>query len=199
MVDVLLHHHIQGLTPGVHAFAEELRAAGHTVHLPELFEGHTFDSIEDGFAHARSVGLERLRQRGEAAAEGLPAELVHAGISFGVTIAQRLAQTRPGARGALLLCSCLPVGEAGGAWPSGVPVQVHGKEDDAFFEEDLVAARELVAEVADAELFLYPGSEHLFLDSSLAAHDPAAAVQLTERVLAFLDRLDRFDPRAGVD
>lgn len=188
MADVLLFHHIQGLTDGVRAFADELRAAGHTVHTPDLFEGRTFGSIEEGFGFAREAGFDTLRARGLAAADGLGTDLVHAGFSFGVTVAQRLAQTRPGARGALLLHSCLPVGELG-AWPAGVPVQVHGKEGDEFFEEDLPAARELVASTADAELFVYPGDQHLFADSSLEAFDPEAAGLLMERVKAFLAAL----------
>lgn len=189
MSEVVLYHHVQGLTPGVQAFADELRQAGHTVHTPDLFEGRTFDTIEDGLAFAREAGFGALAARGVAAAEGLPAEVVYAGFSFGVVVAQQLAQTRPGARGALLLYSCLPVSEFGDAWPDDVPVQVHGKEGDEFFLEDLEAARALVDSAELAELFLYPGEEHLFADSSLPAYDPAAAALLTERVLAFLDRV----------
>ena len=105
-------------------------------------------------------------------------------------VAQQLAQTRPGARGALLMYSCLPVSEFGDAWPEGVPVQVHGKDADPFFAEDLEAAHALVDSTDRAELFLYPGDEHLFADSSLPAYDAAAAALLTERVLAFLDTPD---------
>lgn len=186
MAEVLLFHHIQGLTDGVQAFAQTLREDGHTVHTPDLFDGRTFDSIEDGFAHAREQGFDAVRERGLTAAEALGTDLVYAGFSFGVTIAQRLAQTRPGARGALLMCSCLPVSEFGASWPEGVPVQVHGKEGDEFFDEDLPAARELAASTPSAELFLYPGDEHLFADSSLDAYDPEAAALLVERVRAFL-------------
>lgn len=187
MAEVVLYHHIQGLTPGIEAFAGKLRQAGHTVHVPDLFEGRTFATIDDGLAFAREIGFGALAGRGVAAAQNLDAGVVYAGFSFGVMPAQQLAQTRPGARGALLLESCLPVSELGGAWPDGVPVQVHGKESDPFFEEDLAAARALVESTDQAELFLYPGAEHLFADSSLASYDAAAAALLTERVLAFLD------------
>ena len=186
MADVLLYHHIQGLTDGVTAFADELREDGHTVHTPDLFEGRTFASIEEGFGFARDQGFDAIRERGFAAAEALGPELVYAGFSFGVTIAQRLAQTRPGARGALFLHSCLPVSEFGEAWPEGVPVQIHGKEGDEFFDEDLPAARELAESTSDAELFVYPGDQHLFADSSLEAYDPEAAALLMKRVRAFL-------------
>ena len=186
MAEVLLYHHIQGLTEGVQAFADDLRQAGHTVHTPDLFGGRTFDSIKEGFGFARDAGFDAIRERGAAAAEELGPELVYAGFSFGVTIAQMLAQTRPGARGALLIYSCLPVAEFGKAWPDGLPVQIHGKEGDEFFDEDLPAARELAGSTASAELFVYPGDQHLFADSSLDAYDPEAAALLMERVQAFL-------------
>ncbi|MEU4040164.1 dienelactone hydrolase family protein [Streptomyces collinus] len=186
MAEVLLYHHIQGLTDGVRAFADDLRQAGHIVHMPDLFDGRTFADIEEGFGFARATGSEAIRERGAAAADALGPELVYAGFSFGVTIAQWLAQTRPGARGALFIDSCLPVTEFGEAWPMGVPVQIHGKEGDEFFDEDLPAARELVGATTAAELFVYPGDQHLFADSSLAAYDPEASRLLMERVRAFL-------------
>jgi dienelactone hydrolase len=187
MTEVLLYHHVQGLTDGVRSFADELRQAGHTLHTPDLFDGRTFDTIEQGMAYAREAGFGALAERGVAAAKGIGPEAVYAGFSFGVTVAQQLAQTQPGARGALLMYSCLPVSEFGEAWPEVVPVQVHGKEADPFFAEDLEAAQALVDSTERAELFVYPGEEHLFADSSLQAYHAASAALLTERELAFLD------------
>ncbi len=188
MADVVLFHHTQGLTAGVVAFADELRRDGHTVHTPDLFEGRTFETLDQGLAHAEEIGFGAMIDRGLRAVEGLPAELVYAGFSLGVLPAQKLAQTRPGARGALLFHSCLPVSEFGPAWPAGVPVQVHAMDADPFFggEGDIDAARALVAESKDAELFLYPGIQHLFADRSLPSYDPVAAALLTQRVLDFL-------------
>src|SRR5262245_44898688 len=102
MAEVLLFHHAQGRTAGVIAFADRLRAAGHTVHTPDLYEGLTFQQLEAGVAHAHSVGFEKLIARGVATADQLPQSIVYAGFSLGVMPAQKLAQTRPGARGALL-------------------------------------------------------------------------------------------------
>jgi dienelactone hydrolase len=193
MAEVLLFHHAQGLTPGVVAFADELRAAGHVVHAPDLFEGRTFPSIDAGMAHIREAGMEELVERGVRLADDLPAGLVYAGFSFGEMIAQKLAQTRPGARGALLFYSCIPIsGEwAFGPWPDGVPVQIHGMDADPIFvgEGDVEAAREIVATVADAKLFLYPGDQHYFADRSLPSYDAAASALLTRRVLQFLARV----------
>jgi len=188
MAEVALFHHALGLTPGVVAFADELRRAGHTVHTPDLFEGRTFGSIEAGMAHAEEIGFPgEVIERGTRAVEGLPAGLVYAGFSLGVLPAQKLAQTRPGARGALLFYSCVPV-SVFGSWPDGVPVQVHGMDADPFFadEGDLDAARELVSQAKDAELFLYPGDQHYFADSTLPSYDPDAAALLLQRVLDFL-------------
>ena len=193
MAEVLLFHHAQGLTPGVRAFADDLRAAGHIVHTPDLFDGRIFQSIDEGLAYIGKVGFDEMRERGVRIADGLPAELVYAGFSFGVLPAQKLAQTRPGARGALFFYSCLPIsGEwAFGPWPDGVAVQIHGMDKDPIFvgEGDIDAAREIVAKVRDAELFLYPGDQHYFADSSLPSYDAAATALLTRRVLEFLDRV----------
>ena len=191
MTDVVLYHHVQGLTEGVRSFADRLRDEGHTVHTPDVFGGRTFDTIEEGMAFAGEAGFGALMERGVAAAEGIGPGVVYAGFSFGVMAAQQLAQTRPGARGAVFVDSCLPVSEFGEAWPEGVPAQIHGKEADPFFAEDLPAARALVDSTERAELFLYPGDGHLFADSSLPAYDAAAAALLTERVLAFLDTAGR--------
>jgi dienelactone hydrolase len=188
MAEVVLYHHVQGLTEGVRSFADELRQAGHTVHTPDLFDGRTFDTIEEGMGFAGEAGFGALAERGVATAEEFNRESVYAGFSFGVMVAQQLAQTRPGAGGALLMYSCLPVSEFGESWPEGVPVQVHGKEADSFFAEDLEAAQALVDSTDQAELFVYPGEEHLFADSSLPAYDPAATTLLKERVLAFLEK-----------
>jgi dienelactone hydrolase len=193
MTEVLLFHHAQGLTRGVHVFADHLRAAGHTVHTPDLFDGRTFQSIDEGLAYIRGAGFDDMRERGVRAADELAPELVYAGFSFGVLPAQKLAQTRSGARGALLFYSCLPIsGEwAFGPWPDGVPVQIHGMDNDPIFvgEGDIIAAREIVEKVGDAELFLYPGDQHYFADSSLPSYDADAAALLTQRVLAFLERV----------
>jgi dienelactone hydrolase len=193
MTEVVLYHHVQGLTDGVLTFADELRQAGHTVHTPDVFDGRTFDTLEEGMAYAREAGFEALAKRGVAAAEEFGSSVVYAGFSFGVVMAQQLAQTRPDARGALLMYSCLPVSEFGEAWPNGVPVQVHGKEADEFFLEDIDAARALVDSSDTAELFLYPGTEHLFADPSLPGYDPAAAALLNQRVVAFLDHVQAGD------
>ena len=196
MAEVVIFHHAQGLTPGVIAFADELRRAGHTVHAPDLYGGRTFDTLEEGLAYAEEIGFDEVTERGIQAVEALPAGLVYAGFSLGLGPAQRLAQTRPGARGALLFYACLPVSEFGPSWPAGVPVQIHAMESDPEFDNgwDLPAARALVEEAEDGELFLYPGDQHYFADSSLPSYDPAATALLTERVLDLLAR----EPRTAV-
>jgi dienelactone hydrolase len=190
VTEILLFHHAQGLTAGVAQFADSLREAGHSVHTPDLFDGHTFETIDEGVAFAASIGFPQIIGRGVAAAEPLPSDLVYAGFSLGVLPAQLLAQTRPGAKGALLYHSCVPVSEFGGSWPDGVPVQIHGMDADPYFvgEGDIDAARELVGSTPLAELFLYPGDRHLFADQSLTDYDAAAAALLLERTLAFLAR-----------
>ena len=195
MTDVVLFHHVQGLTDGVLDFAEQLRAGGHVVHTPDLFGGERAATIEDGLALTERIGEDVLVSRADQAVADLPGDLVYAGFSFGGGTAQRFAQTRPGARGALLYEACIPItGDwAFGPWPDGVAVQIHGMEKDPFFglEGDIDAAREIVATVGPqlAELFVYPGDQHLFTDSSLPSYDADARALVIERSRAFLDRL----------
>lgn len=188
MAHVLLFHHAHGLTDGVRAFADDLRAAGHEVTVPDLFDGQVFATVEEGVAHAEEVGFGTLIDAGVAAADGLPSDLVYAGFSLGAMPAQKLAQTRTGARGALLYHAAVPLGEFGfpAQWPADVPLQMHVMVDDPF--EDLPVMEDLAA-TTGGELCTYPGDAHLFVDRSLGDHDPEAAQRVLERTLAFLDRL----------
>lgn len=188
LAEVLLFHHVQGLTAGIVAFADQLRASGHTVHTPDLFDGRTFPTLDDGVAYAQQVGFGAILDRGVSEADGLGTDIVYAGVSLGVMPAQKLAQTRAGARGALLIDACLPVTEFGDRWPEGVPVQVHGMDADPMFagEGDRDAAQALVDSTEQGELFLYPGAVHLFVDSSLPSHDQQATELMTGRILEFL-------------
>ena len=190
MAEILLFHHALGQTPGVLSFAEELRAAGHIVHTPDLYEGRTFTDVNEGVRHAgREIGFDTVRERGRTAAEGLPDGLVYAGFSLGAMPAQELAQTRPGAQGALLFHSAIPASEFGSGWPEGVPLQIHMMENDPWAAEDLPAAQKL-AENESAELFVYPGDVHLFADNSTQDYDEEAAALLKERVLVFLQQVN---------
>jgi dienelactone hydrolase len=191
MAEVLLFHHAQGLTDGVIAFADRLREAGHAVHTPDLYDGRTFQTLDDGIGCAQEIGFGNVLERGVRAADELPSDLTYAGFSLGVMPAQKLAQTRPGARGALLFESCIPTSEFGSPWPAGVPVQIHGMDADPFFagEGDIDAARALVEEADNAVLFVYPGDRHLFADGSLSSYDAEATALLTQRVLDFLKRV----------
>ncbi|MDH2444823.1 dienelactone hydrolase family protein [Amnibacterium sp. CER49] len=192
MAQIVLFHHVQGLTDGVRAFARRLEEGGHEVIAPDLFDGARAGSIEEGLALAGRIGDEVLDARADAAIESAAPGVVVAGMSFGVMAAQRIAQTRAGVRGALLYESCLPVtGEwAIGPWPDGLPVQIHGKADDPVFagDGDLDAARELVAlaRPGTAAVFTYPGDQHLFLDESLPGYDADATRLVIERSLELL-------------
>lgn len=185
MAEIIVFHHARGLTDGVLAFAERLRELGHTVYAPDLFDGRLFGTTEDGVAHAQELGFDTIADRGVAFAEQLPPELVYVGFSMGVVPAQRLAQTRQGALGAVLCHSALPPSEFG-PWPAAVPVQIHAKEEDPWFVEDRESAEHIAATAPHGELFLYPGAEHLFADSSTTDYDPDAAALMEERITAFL-------------
>ncbi|HJU57149.1 MAG TPA: dienelactone hydrolase family protein [Actinomycetota bacterium] len=190
MVELVLYHHALGLTDGVRSLAEEVRDAGHTVHTPDLYDGNTFADLDSGLGYAKQVGFGAILELGKTAAEGLPNDLVYAGISLGAMPAQALAQTRPGARGAVLISAAFPPSEFDGPWPDGVPLQIHMMEGDEFVAEgDLDAAREIAASTRDAELFLYQGEKHLFVDKSLPDHDEGAATDFLEQMVSFLGRV----------
>lgn len=190
MTDVVLFHHAQGLTPGVIAFADRLRAAGHTVTTPDLYEGATFDALDAGIANVEATGFDTIVERARLATAQLPGDVVYIGFSLGVIPAQMLGQTRPGCRGVLAIASAVPADAFGDEWPSDVPLQIHAMAEDPFFttEGDLETAQGMV-ESDDAELILYPGAEHLFMDESLPAYDAEATALLVQRVLAFLERV----------
>jgi dienelactone hydrolase len=188
VAEVLLFHHAQGLTAGCVAFAEQIRAAGHVVHAPDLYDGACFRKLAEGVAHAEELGFEMILDRARRAAVGLANEVVYVGLSLGVMPAQMLAQTRPGARGAVLIHSCVPPSEFSAQWPAGLPVEIHTKEADEWGDVDV--ARALADSVRGAELFLYPGEKHLFTDNSLADYEPDAAALVIQRLLAFLARFN---------
>jgi dienelactone hydrolase len=188
MAEVLLFHHAQGLTAGVISFADDLRAAGHTVHTPDLYDGNTFTELADGMGYVRKLGFETILEQGRLVAEGLPNEIVYAGFSLGAMPAQMLAQTRPGATGALLFHASIPTSEFGGPWPAGLPLQIHTMEDDV--EGDVDVGRDLAEEIGSAELFVYPGDRHLFTDNSLSDYDEGATILVKQRVLGFLDEIE---------
>jgi dienelactone hydrolase len=182
VAEVVVFHHSLGLTEATRQFADALRAAGHTVHTPDLYDGRTFETIEEGMAHAEELGFpDEIVGRGKAAAESLPSDVYYVGFSLGAMPAQSLAQTRPGALGVVLAYGALPLGQWGdnwpAAWPDGVRLQLHSTEGD----EDVEIMQGLAATVPGGELFLYPGPAHLF-----AEHDDQQRQLLIDRVVAFL-------------
>lgn len=186
MAHVVLFHHVCGLTAGVEELADRLRAGGHDVVAPDMLDGRTFTTVDDGVAHVEAVGFDTVVARGVAAVDGLPEDLVHVGISLGNMPAMRLAVQRPGARGVVCLEGIVSPTHYG-AWPTALPLQAHAARDDEWAEIPIL--ERVVADV-DGELFLYAGDQHLFTDSSLPAFDAAATEQVVARVLTFLERAD---------
>ena len=186
MSEIVLFHSAYGRRPAVLDFAERVRRAGHAVHVPDLYDAEVFDSLEAGIVKRDSLGMAELARRAAAAVADLADDLVYAGFSLGCAPAQLLAQTRPGARGALLMHGALPAEAFETEWPEGVALEVHGMEDDPWFDVDV--ARRLVDGAADGVLHCYPGGKHLFADSGLSDYDPQAAELMTKRALAFFAR-----------
>ena len=187
MAQILLFHHAGGLTPGVTAFAQTLRDAGHSVETPDLFDGRTFDDVHDGVAHAQSIGEDVMAARvGEIVAD-MPTDLVYGGMSMGGARAAELVLTRPGAKGAFFLYGAIAPSWWDATWPVDVPSQAHVTEDDVWREPE--AEEEYVAQVPGGELFVYPGSGHLFAEPGHPDYDDEVARVATDRILAFLAAL----------
>ena len=72
MTEVLLFHHAHGQTAGFLAFADALRRAGHSVHAPDLYNGRTFDTLDEGVVFAGEIGFGEIIERGVRAADELP-------------------------------------------------------------------------------------------------------------------------------
>jgi dienelactone hydrolase len=191
MAHVVLFHHAQGLRPDVIGWGESLREAGHAVETPDLYEGVTFDDLEDGIAHRDEVGLPTLIQKAGEFLEVLPEDLVYTGFSMGASAAHYFAVTRPGARGVLLMHGTAPAASLGTAWPTGMPGQLHKKDRDPLMDESGPEELRKSAEAVGAplELFSYPGTGHLFADPDGPDYDRPAAELMLERELDFLGRL----------
>jgi len=188
MADVIVFHHAQGLTPGIQAFGDRLGAAGHRVMLPDLYEGETFESLDEGVAHAESIGFDTVIDRGVAAASATDASFVVIGFSLGVLPAQNLAQSHSRVVGAVLCHAAIPLGTFADSWPERVALQLHNSPGDDWGDFD--DAVTLAASAADGELFEYDTTGHLVADDSLESYDPAIAEQIVERTLAFLAGCD---------
>jgi dienelactone hydrolase len=198
MAEVVLFHSVLGLSPGVFSAAERLRAAGHTIHTPDFFDGEVFDDLEEGMRKEEALGFQEIARRARDSVAGLPEGLVFCGFSLGAVHAEALAASRPGALGAVLMAGAVPVEaleEYFGIerWPEGVPVQVHYAEDDPWVEaeEEVVPLGEAVRGAGAAfEAHSYPGSGHLFFEPGVPEYDIASSEKMWERVLDFLDRID---------
>jgi dienelactone hydrolase len=188
---VVLFHHAQGLRPDVTAWADSLRDAGHEVETPDLYDGVTFDRLDDGIAHRDELGLPALIQKAGAYLEGQPPDLVYAGFSMGASAAHFFALTRPGARGVLLMHGTAPAQSLDADWPSGMPGQLHKKDQDPLMDEAGPGALRRSAEAVGAplEIFSYPGTGHLFADPDGPNYDEESARLMLERELDFLGRL----------
>lgn len=194
MVSILLFHSALGRRPALTKLADELRAHGHDVHTPDLFDGEVFDDLDAGVAKRDEIGIPNLLTRATAAADELGHDLVYAGVSMGTAPAQLLATTRPGARGLILLHGAVaPSMLDCTSWPPELPVQIHTSPGDPWIDPDAVIELTRLVHPDLCTHIEYPDTAHLFTDDGLDDHDPQAAKQLRARVLDFLDQIQN-DP-----
>lgn len=199
MAQIVLFHSAYGLRPAVHAAAERLRAAGHQVTTPDLYDGRTFDTVEEGMAYKDEITQNELLRRAigavaplltPAAGATAPADgLVYAGFSLGGALAQNLALADEHAKGLLLLHGTSDIRDDAA---TGIPVQLHVAEPDPFEPEDWLNAWYLRMRKAgaDVEVHRYRGAGHVFTDPDLPDHDAEAAERTWAVALDFLAELD---------
>ncbi|MFV2171938.1 dienelactone hydrolase family protein [Actinomadura sp. LOL_016] len=190
MARILLFHSIYGLRPAVHGAADRFRAAGHEVHVPDLFDGRVAESVEEGQVVQEEIGRDELLRRAVAAAAPLtePGGLVYAGFSLGAAIAQNLALADERAGGLLLMHGTSDLPEDAS---TEVPAQLHVADPDTFEPVDWLNAWYLQMRKAgaDVEVFRYRGAGHLFTDPDLPDHDPDAAERAWAIALDFVASL----------
>ncbi|MFV2121234.1 dienelactone hydrolase family protein [Streptomyces sp. Act-28] len=189
-MDIMLFHSVYGLRPAVRAAADRLRAAGHQVHVPDLYGGQTADTVEEGREIKDRIGWDELVRRAvSAAAPHSERGLVYAGFSLGAAFAQTLAVADGKARGLLLLHGTYDVPED--ASVDGLPVQLHVADPDPFEPDDWLNSwyLEMGRAGADVEVHRYRGAGHLYTDPDLADHDAEAAERTWATSLAFLGGL----------
>ncbi|WP_335973764.1 MULTISPECIES: dienelactone hydrolase family protein [Streptomycetaceae] len=183
---IVLLHSTYGLRPAVHTAAERLRAAGHEVYVPDLFDGRTADSVEEGREIADGIGNDELLRRAiTAAAPHSEQGLVYAGFSVGAALAQNLALGDEKARGLLLLHGTSDIADGAA---TDIPVQLHVADPDPFETEDWLNAWYLRMRRAgaDVEVFRYRGAGHLYTDPDLPDYDEQAAEATWSVALDFL-------------
>ena len=149
MATVLLFHHAQGQTPGFLRFADDLRAAGHTVHAPDLYHGHMFPDLTEGVAYAAAGRFCGDHPPWFGGSQSAACRDRLCGL-----LARRAAGAGAGAdasrgEGALLFHGCVAPSELGTAWPEAVPLQIHIMAADHWTVDDRAAAQALVAENPD--------------------------------------------------
>ncbi|EFE70045.1 dienelactone hydrolase family protein [Streptomyces viridosporus] len=190
-MNIMLFHSTYGLGPAVHRAADRLRAAGHEVFTPDLFEGRTFTTVEEGMAYREETGKEELLRRAVlAAAPYSERGLVYAGFSFGASVAQTLALGDGHARGLLLLHGTSDI--AANASVDDLPVQLHVAEPDPFETDDWLSAwyLQMRRAGADVEVYRYAGAGHLYTDPDLPDWDEEAAEATWRVALGFLESLE---------
>jgi dienelactone hydrolase len=188
MTDVMLFHSVYGCRPAEQEIAARLRRLGHRVVVPDLYDGRTAETVDEGFAIYGKIGADHIAERAAAAAADMPPAAVLAGVSMGASVAAGLWALRPQAAGILLLHGVCALPDA---LRPGIPLQLHLAEPDAYEDETFVA--DWLADAAGrgiaVEAFRYPGAGHYFLDASLGDHDAAAAAHAWERIEPFVARL----------
>ena len=201
MAIVAIFHAVLGVTPGLVDFASKLKRPGREVHVVDQYDGRVFDNYEEAGAYEEEVGFPDLMAKAIQGVADLPDGFVAIGFSNGAGMAEFVAANRP-VSGVVMASGALPLETIGITWPEGVPAQIHSTVDDPHRNEDgITSVKQAVEEAGGSiEVFDYPGSGHLFADSSRAdEYQPAEAELMLSRIKDFLDGIDQTLSREAAD
>lgn len=191
MPKIALFHSVLGVRAGVHDAAARLSGAGHDVRVVDQYDGRSFDDYVEADRFARSLGYPHLMQRALDAVADLEDGFVAMGFSNGGGMSEFVATQRKVA-GVVMVAGALPLAMLGvDAWPAGTAAQVHYTREDPFRNEEWLEAVEGSVRTAGAPLESftdYPGTGHLFTDTSLPQEYDAESAELAwGRILAFCE------------
>lgn len=191
MTHIVLFHSILGCRAAEREMAAAFEKAGHTTHLPDLFENKTANNYDDGFALFRTFEREQLIERARDALNSVPENAVLSGISFGAGIVSSLWAERPKMQGALLFAGAA---EWANDLRADLPVQAHIAKPDPFDDEAYFDEWQSACKTSDFNLYRYDNVGHFFLDRTLSDFDEDATKLCLERSIAFLNRLGGKEP-----
>ncbi len=191
---LLLLHSWWGLDSGVRRMADRISDEGHTVLVPDLLTGETFDEAADAEAHLKSLDVDRLASltqasvhlvREKGADRDAPVSIV--GLSMGASLGLWASIRIPDAVSRVVSFYGTQTIDFTGARAA---YQLHFADTDELVDSDEASFMEATIGLSglEVESHSYPGTSHWFFEPERPNYDHGAAEQAWERMVRFLRR-----------